>query len=122
MVRSGMAATKPRTCSAAASSGERFQPPYRSGATLPCRRQRCISLTTKLMLTSNLAALARHDARPLPRAPPARADSKEYGRVIHRWPPRPSDQFESQQPCVVIPIRFRLFRNRSSNALACGSG
>ena len=50
-------ATNASTCSAVASSGERYQPPYRSGVTLACRRQRCISLTTKLTLTSNLAAV-----------------------------------------------------------------
>ena len=43
--------------SAWTSSGERFHPP----------RQRCISLTTKLTLTSNLAAVARRDARSRPR-------------------------------------------------------
>src|SRR5919106_2430227 len=62
-----------------------------------------ISLTAKLMLTSNLAAVARRDA-PLSTARTTRSrKSTEYGRAIRRWPPRPSSQFESQQPHVVNP-------------------
>jgi hypothetical protein len=89
--------------SAWAVSGERFQPPYRSGATLPQRCQRCISLTTKLTLTSNFAAVARQDAPASTERTTRSRSSTEYGRVIHRWPPRPSDQLESQQPHVVNP-------------------
>ena len=102
-VRSGRAATRASTRSAWGTRRERFQPPYRSGATVPRRRPRCISLTTKLTLTSNLAALARQDAPASTERTTRARRSKEYGRAIHRWPPRPSNQFESQQPHVVNP-------------------
>jgi hypothetical protein len=73
-------------------------------------RQRCISLTTKLMLTSNLAAAARRDS-PASTARTTRSRrSTEYGRAIHRWPPSPSSQFESQQPHVVNPKSIPLNR------------
>jgi hypothetical protein len=102
-VRSGSAATSACTRSAWSANPERFQPPYRSGATEPSRRQRCISLTTKLTLTSNLAAVARREAPASTARTTRLRRSPEYGRVIHRWPPRPSDQFESQQLHVVNP-------------------
>jgi hypothetical protein len=103
MVRSGSTISSSRTRAAWSANAGRFQPPYRSGATLPRRRQRCISLITKLTLTSNVAAVDRHEA-PASTARTTRSRrSNEYGRVIDRWPPRPSDQFESQQPHVVNP-------------------
>jgi hypothetical protein len=43
-------------------SEQGLQPPIRSGWIVPRWCQRCISLTTKLVLTSNLAAAARRDA------------------------------------------------------------
>jgi hypothetical protein len=58
----------------------------------PRRRQRCISLITKLTLTLNLAAVARRDAPPSTERTTRSRRSTEYGRVIHRWPPRPGDQ------------------------------
>jgi hypothetical protein len=75
----------------------------RAGSSVPSARQRCISLTTKLTLTSNLAAAARRDS-PASTARTMRARrSTEYGRAIHGWPPWSSSQFESQQPHVVNP-------------------
>jgi hypothetical protein len=69
---------------------DRFQPPIGSACTVPRWRQRCISLTTKLMLTSNLAAVARRDA-PFSTARTTRSrKSTEYGRAIRCWPPRPA--------------------------------
>src|SRR5919106_4475325 len=103
IVRSGSAATRACTRSACAASVDRFQPPTRSACTVPRWCQRCISLTTKLMLTSNLAAVARRDAPPSTQRTTRSRKSTEYGRAIHRWPPRPSSQFESQQPHVVNP-------------------
>jgi len=70
-------------------------------------RQRCISLITKLGLTSYLAAAARRDApASTARTTPSRK-STEQGRAIHRWSPSPSSQSESQQSSVVNPSRFR---------------
>jgi len=60
-------------------------------------------LVTKLTLTSNLAAVARRDAPTSTERTTRWRRSTEYGRVIHGWPPRPSPQFESQQPHVVNP-------------------
>jgi hypothetical protein len=103
IVRSGSAASTACTCSACAASLARLWPPMRSGRSVPCQCQRCISLTTKLGLTSYLAAVARRDA-PASTARTTRSrKSTEYGRVIHRWPPRPSDHLESQQSPVVNP-------------------
>jgi hypothetical protein len=62
-----------------------FQPPYRAGATVPSRRQRCISLITKLTLTAKLRAAARR-ASPASTARTTRSRrSIEYGRVITTW-------------------------------------
>jgi hypothetical protein len=87
-----------------------FQPPIRSGWIVPRWCQRCISLTTKLMLTSNLAAAARRDAPSSTARTTRSRRSTEYGRAIHCWPPRPSSQFESQQPHVVNPKSIPLNR------------
>jgi hypothetical protein len=54
IVRSGSAATSARRRSPCAASVDCFQPPIRSGWIVPRWCQRGISLTTKLMLTSNL--------------------------------------------------------------------
>jgi hypothetical protein len=110
IVRSGAAATKARTRSPCAARVARLLPPIRSGCTVPRRRQRCSSLTTKLMLTSYLAAVARRDA-PASTARTTRSRRPtEYGRAIHRWPPSPSSKFESQQPHVVNPKSIPLNR------------
>jgi hypothetical protein len=103
LVRSGSAAKSACTRSACAASFARLPPPIRSGASVPRRRQRCISLITKLGLTSNLAAVARRDAPPSTVRTTRSRRSTEYGRAIHGWPPRPSRQLESQQPHVVNP-------------------
>jgi hypothetical protein len=67
-------------------------------------------LITKLTLTSNLRAAARRD-RPASTARTTRPrKSTEYGRVIHRWPPYPSSQLESQQPPVVNPSSIPSIR------------
>ena len=110
IVRSGAAASRARTRSACAVSVDRFQPPIRSGCTVPRHCQRCISLITKLMLTSNLAAAARRDAPPSTARTTRSRRSTEYGRAIHRRPPRPSSQFEPQQPLVVNPKSIPLNR------------
>ena len=110
IVRSGAAASNARTRSACPASFARLRPPMRSGCSVPSRRQRCISLITKLGLTSNLAAVARRDA-PASTARTTRSrTSTEYGRAIHGWPPSSSSQFKSQQPHVVNPKSIPLNR------------
>lgn len=73
-------------------------------------RQRCISLTTKLGLTSYWAAVAWREAPPSTARTTRSRRSIEYGRVIHRWPPQSSSQFESQQPHVVNPKSIPSFQ------------
>ena len=119
-VRSGnSAASSAHTRSAWTSSRERFHPPYRSGATEPRRRQRCISLITKLTLTSNLAAVARRNPPALYlRAQRARADPPNTVVSSIAGPSTPSDQFESQQTHAVNPQLIPSSGPRSSDPAA----
>jgi hypothetical protein len=110
IVRSGSAARSACTRSAWAARVERLAPPSRAGLSVPLSRQRRISLTTKLTLTSNLAAAFRRDC-PASTVRTMRARrSTEYGLAIHGWPPLPSSQVESQQPHVVNPKSIPLNR------------
>jgi hypothetical protein len=91
-------------------SEQGLQSPIRSGWIVPRWCQRCISLTTKLVLTSNLAAAAPRDAPPATARTTRARRSTEYGRALRCWSPRPSSPFESQQPHVVNPKPIPLAR------------
>jgi hypothetical protein len=78
--------------------------------TMPLRRQRCISLITKLTLTSNRRAVARRGS-PSPNGPYC-----PFAQVHRIWSCHPSlasipsSQLGSQQPHVVNPYSIPAIR------------
>jgi hypothetical protein len=92
------------------------------------RQDRTLPATVPLRLDGALSPPALHeldheadaDLEPARRRPPRQAGldrrttrprkSTEYGHVIHRWPPYPSSQLESQHPPVVNPSSIPSIR------------